>query len=511
MSISTDPKPIRWWPAYVIATLVFVVLLIIWIPDKPSRQTQQVMPTMLISLVSFIFTCLWFFTFSRIKGKIRLKGLGVLVLVFGLFTALFQIRGFTGDLAPNVEWRWSSISSVSVKGQSSGALGIDYPQFLGPYRNATLTGIELESDWVQNPPVLLWRIPVGEAWSGFAVVGRFAVTQEQQGEDETVVCYDLLTGQEKWCHKDKARYQNPLAGIGPRATPTVSGNRVYTFGATGVLNCLDLETGEKIWSRDAVTEIGAEIQEWGMTSSPLILDDKVIVSLGGRDDQSLMAYNKDTGAVIWGGGSKPAGNSSPSFTTLAEVNQILIFNRRQVASHDPISGQLLWDYPWTGGTQHVAQPVLIPGDQLFVSTGYGTGCELIQINKSDQGEFTATRIWKSPRLKAKFANVVLKDGYIYGLDDGVLVCLNLENGQRNWKRGRYGHGQLILVNDLLLIQTELGDVVLVDASPNEHNERARIPALNSHTWNSPAFAAPYLLVRNDKEAACYELAVKKVN
>jgi outer membrane protein assembly factor BamB len=107
--------------------------------------------------------------------------------------------------------------------------------------------------------------------------------------------------------------------------------------------------------------------------------------------------------------------------------------------------------------------------------------------------------------------VVLKDGYIYGLDDGVLVCLNLENGQRKWKRGRYGHGQLILVNDLLLIQTELGDVVLVDASPNEHNERARFPALNSHTWNSPAFAAPYLLVRNDKEAACYELALKTVN
>jgi len=510
MSMPTDSKPIRWWPAIVIAALVMISLLIIWIPDRPNRQ-MQVMPTMLVSVVSFILTSLWFFAFSRLKGKIRLQGLGVLILVFGLSASLFRIRGFTGDLAPNVEWRWDSTTSVSVREQSSGVLGIDSPQFLGVHRNATLTGIELESDWVQNPPKLLWRLPVGEAWSAFAVVGRSAVTQEQQGEDEAVVCYDLLTGKEKWRHKDKARYQNPMAGVGPRATPTVFGNRVYTFGAMGMLNCLDLETGKKIWSRDAVAEIGAEIQEWGMTSSPLILDDKVIVSLGGRDDRSLMAYNKDTGAVVWGGGNKGAGNSSPNLVTIAKVNQVLIFNHKQVASHDPISGTLLWEYPWPGGTQHVAQPVPVPRDRLFVSTGYGTGCELIQIRKSDQGEFTATRIWKSPRLKAKFANMVYKDGYIYGLDDGILVCLDLENGQRKWKRGRYGHGQLILVNDLLLIQAESGEVVLVDASPEGHTERARFPALDDHTWNNPTLAAPYLLVRNDKEAACYELSLKAAN
>ena len=162
-------------------------------------------------------------------------------------------------------------------------------------------------------------------------------------------------------------------------------------------------------------------------------------------------------------------------------------------------------------TQHVAQPIPLPDDRIFVSTGYGIGSELVQIAKNSQDEFTAERIWKSPRLKAKFANMVHKDGYIYGLDDGVLVCLDPTDGQRKWKRGRYGHGQLILVDDLLLIQTESGDVVLVDASPDEHNERARFPALSNHTWNAPTLAAPYLLVRNDREAACYELALKKVN
>ena len=512
MSISTDSKPIRWWPAYVIPVLIFVALLIVWIPNRPDRATQ-VVSTTIILLVGFILSFFWFFLFSRFNRQIRFRGFGALVLLIVLFVSLFEISGFSGNLAPNVVWRWSSRSVVSNTAPTALRMLTDYSQFLGPDRNATLRGIALESDWVQHPPKLLWRKPVGEAWSAFAVVGRAAVTQEQKGEDETVVCYDLLTGEEKWRHQDKARFQHPMAGIGPRATPTVSGNRVYAFGATGILNCLDLETGENIWSRDTVTEIGAEIQEWGMTSSPLILDDKVIVSLGGREDRSLMAYNKDTGAVVWGGGKKGAGNSSPSTATIAEVDQVLIFNRGQVASHDPITGKLLWQHPWVGGmtTQHVVQPVPLSGDRVFVSTGYGIGSELLQIARDDQGTFTVDVIWKSTRLKAKFANVVHQDGYMYGLDDGILVCLDIQNGQRKWKRGRYGHGQLILVNDFLLILAESGDLVLVEANPNAFVERTAISALNGRTWNSPAFAAPYLLVRNDKEAACYELSLKNVN
>ena len=505
----TEVKPIRWWPFYTIVALVVVALVFIWVPEKSSRQTQQVMPTMGIGIIGFLLFCVWFFAFSRLKGKVRLQGLGILVGVFVVCVALFRVRGVDGDLIPKLEWRWSSVTAVSVQG--SGKMAMDYPQFLGPERNAKLHGIVLKADWVQHPPKLLWRIPVGEAWSAFAVVGGVAVTQEQQGEYETVACYDLFTGTEKWRHKDQARYQNPMAGIGPRATPTLLDDRVYTLGATGILNCLDLETGNKIWSRDAVAEIGAEIQEWGMTSSPLVLEDKVIVSLGGRDHQSLVAYHKDTGANIWSSGSRPAGNSSPSLWSIAETDQVLIFNDKQVASHDPVSGKLLWKYPWPGSTQHVAQPVPIPGDRLFVSTGYGTRCELIQIGKDDHGKFSATRIWQNNRLKAKFANVVYKEGYIYGLDDGILVCLDVESGKRQWKRGRYGHGQMILVDDLLLIQTESGDVVLVDALPGEFKERARFPALDGHTWNNPTLAAPYLLVRNDKEAACYELAIKQVN
>ncbi len=509
MPISSDPKPTRWWPGILIGALMALGLLMIWIPDSPNRQ-MQVMPTILICVVGFVLLCLWFFAFSRARRKIRLWGLGIFILLIALTGSLFQMRGFTGDLAPHVTWRWSSVASMSGVGQFSDEPNRDYPQFLGPDRNATLTGIELESNWIENPPRLIWRIPVGEAWSAFAVVGRAALTQEQQGKDETVVCYDLLTGKEKWRHRARARYETAIAGIGPRATPTVSGNRVYAFGATGILTCLDLETGREIWSRDTVTETGARVKEWGMSGSPLVVGDNVIVSPGGQNEQSLMAYHRETGVVIWGGGRARAGHSSPSLVAIAGMDQVLIFNKGQVAGHDPISGALLWEYPWTSGmVQHVAQPIPLSEDRVFVSTGYGIGCELIQIAKGDGGEFTATRMWKSPRLKAKFANVVHKDGYIYGLDDGVLVCLDLSDGQRKWKRGRYGHGQLILVDDHLLIQSESGDIALVDASPVEHRERARFPALGSRTWNSPTLAAPYLLVRNDREAACYELALKK--
>ena len=500
------PKPIRWWPAIAIGVLIIIVLSAIWIPDRPDRQ-MQVMPTILVCSIGSIFLCLWFFAFSQMSRTIRLRGLSILILLIILTVSLFQIRGFTGDLAPKIEWRWSSVTSISMSGQSSDGPDIDYPQFLGPHRNATLEGIELESDWSQHPPKLLWRVPVGEAYSAFAVVGSSAVTQEQKGEDETVACYDLLTGKEKWRHSARARYGTAIAGIGPRATPTISGDRVYSFGATGILTCLDLETGREIWSRDTVKETDARVKEWGISGSPLVLDDKVIVSPGGKNEQSLMAYHRETGNIIWGGGRMRAGHSSPSLVSIAEMDQILIFNRGQVAGHDPNSGKLLWEYPWNEMTQHVAQPIPLPDDRIFVSTGYGIGSELIQISKNSQDEFTAERIWKSPRLKAKFANMVYKDGYIYGLDDGVLVCLDLADGQRKWKRGRYGHGQLILVDDLLLIQTESGDVVLVDASPIEHNERARFPALSNHTWNAPTLAAPYLLVRNDREAACYELAL----
>jgi outer membrane protein assembly factor BamB len=380
----------------------------------------------------------------------------------------------------------------------------DYPQFLGPDRNATIPGVVLARDWEHRPPRLIWRQRIGAGWSGFAVAGPVAVTQEQRGDQEMIVAYDLQTGSVRWAHGDHARYATVVAGTGPRATPTISGDRVFTLGATGLLTALDLTTGRRLWQRDLPAEHGAPNPDWGRSGSPLVLGDLVIVSAGGPDGRSLVAYDRHDGRLVWSGGDDAVGYSSPLVATLGGRPQIVIFNARSIAAHHPESGRVLWSFPWPGRQPNVAQPVVLPGDRLLLSSGYGIGSKLLHIESGEAGP-QPSLLWKSPRLKAKFTNVVFHDGFIYGLDDGVLVCLDPANGQRRWRSGRYGHGQVILVGDLLLVQTEQGEIVLVDPNPEAHREVARFDALDGKTWNTPALATPYLLVRNDVEAACYEL------
>ena len=519
MPTSESKSRIRWWPAAIILVLTILAIILLWIVDAPHRQSR-VLHTVLVLMLSFLLMLLWLLFVSRLRWKVRLLAFGAVVLIILLSTTLFRVKGFSGDLVPLLEWRWGEKAAESLMGSAPAAswtVSRDYPQFLGPHRNGTVQGIKLARDWSERPPQLLWRQPIGAGWSAFAVAGSSAITQEQRGEYEMVVCYDLHSGREQWSHSDRDRYEATPAGVGPRATPTIVEDRVYTLGATGILNCLDLATGERIWSEDILYDNDAELASWGMSGSPLVLDDLVVVSAGGGTGKSLVAYHKDTGERVWREGSDPAGYSSPLITTLAGVPQILIFNYGSVAAHDPSDGGVLWQHPWPNTTECIAQPVPLPEDHLFVSSGYGIGCKLFQIERDVDNQLKATLVWETPRLKAKFTNVVHRDGYIYGLDDGVLVCLDLANGQRRWKRGRYGHGQVILVDGsdeidnqsgLLLVSAESGDVLLVEVNPNESKELARFPALASKTWNNPALAGQYLLVRNDREAACYELPLE---
>jgi outer membrane protein assembly factor BamB len=519
MPILHSKSRIRWLPVVIIVALTIAAIILLWSIDAPHRQ-WRVLHTVLVLMLSFLLMLLWLLLFSRLRWKVRLLAFGTIVLMLFLSAALFRVKGFSGDLVPLLEWRWGGKVVESLMGRAPTDLDAfprDYPQFLGPHRNGTVQGIKLARDWKKQPPQLLWRQPIGAGWSAFAVVGRSAVTQEQRGKYEMVVCYDLHSGRERWHHSDHDRYEATPAGVGPRATPTIVGDRVYTLGATGILNCLDLATGTRIWSEDILYDNDAELASWGMSGSPLVLDDLVVVSAGGPEGKSLVAYHKDTGERIWRGGSSPAGYSSPLITTLAGIPQILIFNYGNVAAHDPSGGQILWQHPWPSGTECIAQPVPLPEDRVFVSSAYGIGCKLFQIARDEDNELRATLVWETPRLKAKFTNVIHRDGYIYGLDDGVLVCLDLANGQRKWKRGRYGHGQVILVDNpdeigdqsgLLLVSAESGDVLLVEVDPNKSREIARFPMLASKTWNNPALAGQYLLVRNDREAACYELPLE---
>ena len=497
----------RLWPLYLLGGGVVLALLLIWLPESLHRQ-QQVMRTMATFMLAIFFSLLWLLFASRLAWGQRLRYFGGIVLAIALGIGLFRIKGMSGDFAPILEWRWSTEDeATAVEGGDATALDArDWPQFLGPERNNRLRGVHLERDWTKHPPREIWRRPVGAAWSSFAIVGGRAVTQEQHGPEEQVVCYDLATGRKLWQHADSTRYETAIAGIGPRATPTIAGDRVFTLGATGILNCLDLASGALIWSRDILADNRAKAHMWGISCSPLVLDTLVVVSAGGPDERSLVAYHRQNGAFVWGGGADKAGFSSPRLVTLAGREQILIFNNHSVVAHDPQSGVPLWRQPWDRA-ECIANPLPLPGDRVLVSTGYGIGAKLYQVNAAPNGGLTTDIVWKSPRIKAKFANMVYRDGFVYGLDDGVLVCLDPQDGKRRWKRGRYGHGQLILIDDILLIMSESGDVVLVEARPDRHVELARMTAFGGKTWNPPAFATPYLLVRTDSEAACYELAL----
>ena len=518
---SAKGPPVRWWPAGLIVVLAALTIYYFRVIREDAQQWRNLY-SMETVMVAILLVLLWVLFGSRLRWKVRWLLFGSVVGFIGLMAGIFRIHGVTGDLVPILKFRWTrpglslgsstggtttQTSSSSLPGASA-ILTNSYPQFLGPHRNATLPEAPgLARDWTAQPPQKLWRQSIGAGWSGFAVLGNRAVTLEQRGEEEWVVCYELLSGKMLWTHSDKARYFTTIAGEGPRTTPGIVGDKAVTLGGTGILNCLDLSTGRLIWSKDIIAENQSHLSEWGVAGSPLVLGNLVIVNPGGKHDRSLVAYRLSNGEFAWGGGDDNASYSSPCGATLGDVPQILIFNHHAIFGHDASTGQVLWQHPWDSKQPHVALPVVLPGDRVLVSSGYGVGSELLQITRDQTGKFAVNRLWKSTRLKAKFNNLVTRDGYVYGLDDGMLACLDLATGELKWKDGRYGHGQFILLRDVLLIIAENGEVVLLDPVPTERRELTKFQALDGKTWNPPAMIGDLLLVRNDQEAACYRLPV----
>lgn len=468
-------------------------------------------------MIGAVLLISWFLLFSRVAWRRRLLGVAIVLGVVAATAGMFRIRGVSGDLVPILEPRWKAKSqfgnassspekpaiATNVVGTSN--LVAEFPQFYGPSRNAIIDGVKLETNWVEHSPKILWKQTVGSGWGGFAVKGNLAVTQEQRGAEEVVSCYEWRTGKNVWLHNDEARYATTIAGEGPRATPTIMGDRVYTFGGTGILNCLDLATGKVIWRKDTAQELDAKVPDWGYASSPLVVDGKVVVSVGGAKG-SLAAFDAKDGSLVWAEGRGGADYSSAMELTLAGVRQIVIFDGRGVSGHEIYEGKVLWNYPWPGAHPHVTAPVLVSSNQILISSGYGTGSELVRLERSE-GKWNVTREWKSMSLKSKFAPIFVKDDYIYGLDDGIFTCVELKTGQRRWKDGRYGHGQGLLVGSEILLTSEKGEVVLIRPNPEKLAELGRFQVFSDKTWNPPALMGEYFLMRNDKEAACIQLTM----
>ena len=483
--------------------------------------------TLAIGLLTALGLGFWFVFLTGLRWKTRclLGGLAVVAiagLVFGGRRWTRVEGSIGGSGTPRLVWKWAprldaSAGQLVVASNTPhaapalvpGANAAVFPQFLGPERSGVLHGVALARDWTAAPPRQLWRHPVGVGWSAFAVSADRVITQEQRGDQELTVAYDLATGAARWAHTNQVRFSEALGGDGPRATPTIRDGKVYVMGATGILDCLAEATGQLLWSRAVLQENKLQNITWGKSCSPLVLGRLVVVTGGEARAKSLLAYDARDGQPVWQAGRDRSSYASPMSATLAGQEQILIVNGHSVSGHHPEDGRLLWEYPWPGEFPKVAQPLPLDTNLVLVATGYGIGCSLLKLQPAASGPWSVTEVWKNRNLKPKFTNLVRHHRHIYGLDDGVLVCLDPATGQRVWKDGRYGHGQILLVEDVLLIQTESGAVVLVEATPEGHRELARLPALKGKTWNNPVLAGDLLLVRNDQEAACYRIPLAK--
>lgn len=455
-------------------------------------------------------------------GRRRAATIGCgLLIIWGVFP-LGRIDGFRGDYLPEIAWRWSptpeqllTAKEISPEFPDTGnwsASNPEWPGFRGANRDGQAERSRVRVDWSTSPPSEIWRVPIGPGWSSFAFASGRLFTQEQRGASELVTCYDVETGSLIWAHDIDARFTEVVSGAGPRATPTLSGDRLFSLGATGVLQCLSSASGELIWQRDLHEEFAAPIPMWGFSSSPLVGGGRiVIVYAGAEDENGLVGFSTDSGEVVWRVASPGKGfnYSSAQGVNLAGQRLVVFGDADGLLALEPLTGDIAWRYrpeDWSGPA--VCQPQRLDDNSLIVPLGDGVGLARLRIDRDSQGSWQFQEEWSNNRLKPSFNDFVLHRGHIYGFDQNIFTSLDASTGRRNWKRGRYGFGQAILLRltDQIIVTTEQGDIVAVAADPERHTELGRIPALGGKTWNHPILVDSRLYVRNGEYAVCYELS-----
>jgi outer membrane protein assembly factor BamB len=479
---------------------------------------QTAMMGLMFSVYAIPVLCLAFVAWAVLSRKLsvklqRITMFATILIACGVWT-LLRTDGMRGNSRNDFAWRWSITAEEKLLTNSddtnvklspdSAAMDTkaEWPGFRGVNRDGIINGIQIKTDWKAIPPVELWRQPVGPGCSSFAVNGSLFYTQEQRGEEEVVSCYTLATGKLVWKHSDKARFYDSHAGAGPRSTPTLAGDRIYTLGGTGILNALNATDGSKIWALDAATENKVEVLGWGFCGSPLVIDSVVIISLSGK----LVAYHAVNGKPLWN--SPDGGNSysSPHIVTIDGVPQVILMSKSGALSVEPASGKQLWKYDWPI-TDRILQPAVVSGtDLLFTLETQALRRIHIEHNK---GEWLAKEVWTSDEMKLNFNDIIIHKGYAYGFNGPSITCIDLKDGKRMWKGAPYRGWLLLLADqDLLIVLTEKGDIALVEAKHEQFKELAKIPAIKGKTWNHPALVGDVLLVRNAEEMAAFRLITK---
>ena len=498
------------------------------------------LPVMGLALVA------WAVAAPRLREPIRRIALVAVILVAAGSWTLVRTGGFSGTFEQAFAWRWSQTAEERLLAQQANdeppappnaapapapavaaapaatapavtepvtapaaatstsvasAPAADWPGFRGAARDGIVHGVTIDTDWAKSPPVQLWRRPVGPGWSSFAVRGDLIYTQEQRGDDEIVSAYNLKTGKPAWRHRDAARFWEANAGAGPRATPTLANGRVYTLGATGIVNALDAGTGAVIWSHNAVADTGSKIPDWGFSGSPLVADDLVIVATSGR----LAAYDSATGTRRWVGPEEKDSYTSPQLMTIDGVRQVVFLSGTGLTSVGLADGKPLWQHEWSG--YPIVQPSQTPDGGILIAVNQSSGTRRVAVTR-DGAAWKVEERWTTNGLKPYFNDFVVHKGHAYGFDGTILSCIDLADGTRRWKGGRYGGGQLVLLaeQDALLVISEEGGLALVSATPDQFKELGRAPAIEGKTWNHPVLAGGILLVRNSEEMAAFRVS-----
>lgn len=490
-----------------------------------------------LPLVVSVWT-LWLFVARRVSHRGWRIGLSVAIALGWGYMTLLRMEGLSGNQVTVTHWRWQPSPEELFLAERSGTAhsGSDQPLpapdrpadaagvilteyaetppvtddsagFRGSHRDGVVRDIRISTDWSNHPPQVVWRQRVGPGWSAVSIAGERVLTQEQRGEEEVVVCLDANTGREIWVHRDSGRFVEAVSGAGPRGTPTIAAGRVLTLGARGILNCLDLVTGDRLWSHDVVADSGASVPQWGFTNSPLVISGVVIVYSGGEGAKDLLAYRVDTGELAW---TAPAGKSSYASVqpaTLCGIRQALLLADHGLTSVDPGTGRQLWEFPLGApGSPRTVQPHVVGDSQVVIASETDFGVALLDVTFKE-ARWSVKKRWESKDLKPQFNDFVVHREQLYGFDSNLFCCVDLKTGKRAWKGGRYGHGQVVLLAEqsLLLVLSEAGEAVLLATNPSRLEELGRFQAIEGKTWNHPVVVPGRLYVRNAQEMACYEL------
>jgi outer membrane protein assembly factor BamB len=447
---------------------------------------------------------------KKIAGSLLIAAIGFaqLVFIYGMKIEFFGgMKPAVSFKSPERQYRAVEESRAAQVTQAPApapaAPGSTYwADFRGPNRLGHYDQQPILTAWPEKGLRRLWKQPSGGGYASFSVAHGLAFTIEQRRDREVVAAYDVHTGRERWSNSWKARFEETLGGDGPRATPVWDEGRLYALGAAGELRCLDASNGKVVWNRNILSENGAANLQWGMAASPLVLDGKVIVLPGGPNGHAVVAYDKLSGKFLWGSLDDQAAYASPVAGTVAGRRQLLLVMAGRAVGVAPEDGKLLWEYPWvTQQGINAVEPIVVGPNRVYLSSGYGHGAAVLELTPEGQVRV----VWTNNRMKNKFNGPVLHEGHIYGLDEGILACIDVETGNLKWKGGRYGYGQILLASGHLVVLTEEGDLVLVRAAPDSHHEVARFGALKGKTWNYPAICDGLLLVRNEAEMAAFQI------